>query len=324
MTYEEFVSDLSPRRTIMFTSAEEQEEMLRRQGINQNTRQLGNGKFRFDLAARSAEQVELFSGRFKKAVSITLEPAMCKVRLLFPVSANGQYSASGENVANDKLVVLPSRSGTDIVTPDLAGAEAIIVSESRFIEMTEALCPTFVLPEGMAVIEGNVAQLHALRKAVLSVVADPDVEPHHGQVSNLLAATIAWMGNSSSHREPEGLLVNGARIRTAKLAQEIIEERYRGAVHIEDLCRVTGVGVRTLQCCFREYFNMTITDYLNTVRLDSVHRELAAAHRSQDSVTKIALRHGFTHLGRFSVKFREHFGESPSATLATRDGRKPH
>ena len=69
---------------------------------------------------------------------------------------------------------------------------------------------------------------------------------------------------------------------------------------------------------------MTITDYLNTVRLDSVHRELAAAHPSQDSVTKIALQHGFTHLGRFSVKFREHFGESPSATLATRDGRKPH
>ena len=322
MTYEEFVSDLSPRRKITFTSAEEQEEMLRRQGINQNTRQLGNGKFRFDLAARSAEQVGLYSGRFKKAVSITLEPAMSKVRLLFPVSANGQYTASGENVANDKLVFLPSRSGTDIVTPNLAGAEAIIVSESRFIEMTEALCPTFVRPEGMAVIEGNVAQLHALRKAVLSVLADPDVETHHGQVSNLLAATIAWMGNSSSHPEPEGLFVNRARMRTAKQAQEFIEEHYRGAVHIEDLCRVTGVGVRTLQCCFREYFKLTITHYLKNLRLDSARRELNAAHPSQDSVTRIALQHGCTHLGRFSVQFREQFGESPSDTLAKRASRK--
>ena len=322
MTGEEFASDLPLRRPIVFTSTEEQEEALRRNGVNQNTRHLGKGNFRFEIAVRSTEQVDLFSGRFKKAVSITLEPAMGKVRLLFPVSANGQYSASGENVANDKLVVLPNGSGTDIVTPDLAGADAIVVSESRFIEMTEALCPTFIRPERMAVIEGNAAQLHALRKVVLSLMCDPHFEPHDGQVSNLLAATIAWMGNSSSHAVPERLLVNRARIRTAKVAQEFIEEHYRDAVHIEDLCRVTGNGVRTLQRCFREYFNITITDYLNTVRLDAACRELAAAHPSQDSVTKIALRHGYTHLGRFSVKFREHFGESPSDTLAKRASRE--
>ncbi len=324
MTYEEFASDLPLHRTTIFEYAEEREETLRRYGINHEARQLGQGVFRSDLVARSAERVHLLSCRINKAVSMSLKPTVGMVGFLLARSANGQYSASGENVANDKLLVLPNGSGTDIVTPDLAGADAIFVSESRFIEMIEALCPTFIRPERMAVIEGNAAQLHALRKAMIRIVCDPDFEPHHGLVSNLFAATIAWMGNSSSHAVPEDLLVNGARTRTAKLAQEFIQEHYRGDVHIEDLCRVTGIGVRTLQRCFREYFNMTITDYLNTARLNSVHRELAAAHPSQESVTEIALRHGFTHLGRFSVKFREHFGESPSATLATRDGRKPH
>jgi AraC-like DNA-binding protein len=253
---------------------------------------------------------------------MSLEPAVGMVALLLARSANGQYSASGENVANDKLVVLPNGSGTDIVTSSLAGIEAIVVPEARFIEMIEALCPTFARLEGMAVIDGNVAQLHALRKAVLSIVANPDYEPHHGQVSNLVAVTIAWMGNSLSHQVPEGSLVNGARTRTAKLAQECIQEHYREAVHIEDLCRVTGVGVRTLQRCFREYFNITITEYLNTVRLDAVYRQLAAAHPSEDSVTRIALQNGYTHLGRFSVKFREHFGESPSDTMAKRASRE--
>ena len=322
MNYEEFASELPLHRTTAFTSAEEQEEALQRQGVNQNTRQLGKGNFRFELAVRNTEQVDLFSGRFKTAVSITLEPAMGKVRLLFPVSANGQYSASGQNVANDKLVVLPNGSGTDIVTPDLAGAEAIVVSESRFIEMTEALCPTFIRPEGMAVIEGNAAQLHALRMAVLNLVADPGFEPHHGQVSNLLAATIAWMGNSSSHRVPESLLVNGARIRTAKLAQEYIEEHYCDRVRIENLCSATGVGVRTLQRCFREYFDVTITEYLKTVRLNAAYRSLDASHTDHTTVAAIALQYGFTHLGRFSVNFRERFGESPSTTLVARNGRK--
>ena len=324
MTGEEFASDLPLRRPIVFTSTEEQEEALRRNGVNQNTRHLGKGNFRFEIAARSTEQVDLFSGRFKKAVSITLEPAMGKVRLLFPVSANGQYSASGQNVANDKLVVLPNGSGTDIVTPDLAGAEAIVVSESRFIEMTEALCPTFIRPERMALIEGNAAQLHALRQAVLSLAADPGFEPHHRQVSNLLAATIAWMGDSSSHRVPERLLVNGARIRTAKLAQEYIEWHYRDRVRIENLCSATGVGVRTLQRCFREYFDVTISEYLKTVRLNAAYRSLNASHTDHSTVAAIALQHGFTHLGRFSVEFRQRFGESPSATLMARDGFKSH
>ena len=43
-------------------------------------------------------------------------------------------------------------------------------------------------------------------------------------------------------------------------------------------------------------------DYLKAVRLDAAHRELAAAHPSEDSVTDIALRHGFNHLGRFSIE----------------------
>jgi len=317
MTYEEFASDLPRDRTVSFTSAEEMEEELLRSGVYQPIRQMGKGKFRSHLAVLSTEQGDLFSDRYNVAISLYLEPLAGSVGILFPRSASGDFRASGCNVGNDKLIVVPGGSGMDIVGPALVGSEAIAVPESRFIEMTEALCPTYVRPERMAVIEGNTTQLHALRKAVLNLVAHPEFEASQEQLSNLLAATIAWMGDSCSQWGPERLTRNAARIRVAKRAQECIEEHYRERVCIEDLCRVTGVGVRTLQRCFREYFNMTISDYLNSVRLDSARRELTAAHPSQDSVSRIALRHGCTHFGRFSVQFRERFGESPSTTLAT-------
>jgi len=35
-------------------------------------------------------------------------------------------------------------------------------------------------------------------------------------------------------------------------------------------------------------------------------------------VTQIALAHGFTHMGRFSVEYQRQFGESPSVTLRRR------
>jgi hypothetical protein len=70
--------------------------------------------------------------------------------------------------------------------------------------------------------------------------------------------------------------------------------------------------------CFREYFDFTITDYLKTVRLDSVYRELLVASPDEETVTRIALHNGFTHLGRFSIAFNLRFSTSPSEVLQMR------
>jgi len=307
----------------MFTSAEENEETIQRWGVNQVMRQIGTGKFRSDLAVRSTEQAELYVDRFNKAISMYLEPPKDSVGILFPRSASGQFLVCGINVGNEKLVVFPDGSGADIQIPDLAGSETITIPEARFIAMTEVLCPTFIRPKGLGVFEGNMAQQQHLRKAVINLVAQPELEVNDEQLSNLLAATIAWIAECPSQwRQSEELHVNGARIRIAKLAQEFIEEHHHETVRMEDLCRVTAVGLRTLQRCFREYFDLTLTDYLKTVRLNAAHRELAAANSSEQSVSYIALRNGFTHLGRFSVEFRERFGESPKDLLAIRAGQK--
>ena len=104
----------------------------------------------------------------------------------------------------------------------------------------------------------------------------------------------------------------------ARQAKAYIDAHYMDAVHIKDLCRVTGVGVRTLQRCFRECLNITGSNYLKTVRLEAARRELAASSRDDTSVTTIAMHNGYTHLGRFSVEFRERYGVSPRELLASK------
>ena len=54
--------------------------------------------------------------------------------------------------------------------------------------------------------------------------------------------------------------------------------------------------------------------YLRRARFERVHQALRAAS-ADDVVTQIAVAHGFTHMGRFSVDYQKQFGESPSATL---------
>jgi len=318
MTYAQFASDLPPDRITTFSSAEENEEAMRRLGVDQQIRQLGKGPFRVDLAVEGTEHAELYSDRFSTAFTMSLASPDGYVGLLFLRSARDRVLVCGEEVADDKLVVVPPGSSVDIVGPDLTASEAIALPAERFEGVAQRVCPVPRLDRlrETTVIPGNTEKLHALRRGVLDLVKHPERDPRREQCTRLLAETIAWMDESCPRWRPERIVVNGARSRVAKRAQEFLEEHYWDSVHMEDLCRTAGVGIRTLQRCFREYFDLTITDYLKTLRLNAAWRDLAAADPSQTSVTTIALEHGFGHLGRFSVEFRDRFGESPSETLA--------
>ena len=122
---------------------------------------------------------------------------------------------------------------------------------------------------------------------------------------------------ASGNRAPQALPFDGARTGVAKRARAFIDGYFGEPVRMEDLCRATGVGVRTLQRCFRQCFGVTVTSYLKAVRLDGAYRDLIAAHPSRDTVTTIALRNGYSHLGRFSSEFRERFGQLPRETLSS-------
>jgi AraC-like DNA-binding protein len=86
-----------------------------------------------------------------------------------------------------------------------------------------------------------------------------------------------------------------------------------------DLAAIAGVGVRVLQESFRTHVGMSPMAYLRRLRLDGVHAELMRADPWQASVSEVAFRWGFTHLGRFAGAYRTRFGVSPSATLRNRD-----
>ncbi|MNR62918.1 transcriptional regulator EutR [compost metagenome] len=54
--------------------------------------------------------------------------------------------------------------------------------------------------------------------------------------------------------------------------------------------------------------------YLKEVRLRNVRQALLNPSEG-DSVTDLAIRWGFLHLGQFSVDYRRAFGEKPSDTF---------
>src|SRR5215470_20384882 len=88
-------------------------------------------------------------------------------------------------------------------------------------------------------------------------------------------------------------------------------------VTIADISLTAGVAGRTLFKHFRDARGVSPMQYLRSLRFEKARQELLNAEAGM-SVTEIATRWGFGHLGRFAVEYRKRFGESPSETLRRR------
>lgn len=89
---------------------------------------------------------------------------------------------------------------------------------------------------------------------------------------------------------------------------------------VSQIAHAMGVSVRALQAAFHEQLRRTPTEYLRVMRLEQVRQRLLVGS-ALDTVTDVALSHGFIHLGRFAQHYRTQFGESPSDTLRARNRR---
>ena len=136
------------------------------------------------------------------------------------------------------------------------------------------------------------------------------------ELSVILSRFLDLMSGETDDRPREACHGNRSTGRVARRARDYVEDHFREAIRLEDLCRHTGVSLRALQRSFAEYFQVCPLDFIRARRLNAARLALVAGASSRDSVTDIALDNGFTHLGRFSVEYREHFGEMPRETLA--------
>ena len=105
--------------------------------------------------------------------------------------------------------------------------------------------------------------------------------------------------------------------RDVRRAIDYIEAHLDQAITIGDLVKATGVAGRTLFMHFKHFKGASPMRYLHHARLRRVRQALLRAD-PEASVTAIAISYGFTHMGRFSIAYRRHFGESPSHTLKRR------
>ncbi len=118
--------------------------------------------------------------------------------------------------------------------------------------------------------------------------------------------------------------VSPAAPRHVKFVEDYIAAHADEPITIEDLTTVSGVSVRTLFAGFQRFRGTSPMKHLRDVRLARARADLQMAVPNvmapnvtvpNVTVTEVALKWGFTQLGRFSVEYKRQYGESPSETL---------
>ncbi len=134
------------------------------------------------------------------------------------------------------------------------------------------------------------------------------------EVAQLLMTRLL-LAQPGSHTEALARPQGGVPPKLIRQAAELIEAHADEPLTVADVAEAVGVGVRALQEGFRRHLDTTPMAYLREIRLRRAAAELAAADPARVTVTDVAARWGFLQLGRFSVRYKELIGESPSTTL---------
>jgi AraC-like DNA-binding protein len=87
------------------------------------------------------------------------------------------------------------------------------------------------------------------------------------------------------------------------------------AIIRDDLANVAGVSIRSLSRAFKKKYGMGPMAFVRQRRLDDCFSRLRGARPGTITVTDVAMSHGFSHVGKFAIAYKQAFGESPSTSL---------
>lgn len=102
--------------------------------------------------------------------------------------------------------------------------------------------------------------------------------------------------------------------RNVRMAEEYIRAHLQEPLDLAGIAQAGGSSVRSICAAFKEQHGLSPMAYVREQRMEQAHAELRQAAPGT-RVTDVALRWGFTHLGRFCTRYRQRYGRTPLQTL---------
>lgn len=256
-----------------------------------------------------ARSVHISIPRTRSPVFILTDPEQAAVRVNGVEFKPGELLFWGRDSEQYQRTESAIRWGAMSLAPQdlIQAAEAVLGYEMTTPIETLVLRPA----------ESAMRRLTALHKVADGIArSNPEVIAHaeaaHALEQALVHAMLVAIDSGSD--KATSTMPRSSRAFLSGL-EALIEQNVGRPLYLVDLCVALRTPERTLRRVFQEHLGIGPNRYLWLRRMHMAHRALQLATLPQNSVTSVAMDHGFWELGRFAKAYAQLFGEAPSATL---------
>lgn len=294
---------------------------------------LTSGAFSFDMSSVQLDRLTL--GRLRYGSDIVKDCGELATAFHVNVPLDGQVHSRCDGqavVASPQVAAVFNPDGHTILDRWRAGTTQLCLKIDR-VEIEEEIAKglahplresvRFDLAMDLTTACGR-SWLHALNILASELESPGGLASHPllaAELRHLIVAGLVW-NQPHSYSEELRKPVQALRPRHVKLAMRVIENNLEQPWSVGEIAAAAGVGVRSMEDGFRRHLGMSPLAYLRECRLDRVHADLVAGSPFELTVSEVAYRWGFVHLGRFAAAYRRQFAEKPSDTLRA-DGAHP-
>lgn len=267
--------------------------------------------------------------RFGPAMLLTgTTPADCYtlIYVLDCPEAGRSFNFSLEH-HDDYLALFPPGGHLDARTPKDYCNAILTVAAGPFLSLVNRLHPE--IPDSflsrsaaMRMERSDSSGLRSLLKLAWTMPGK-DCHSPENQVARrlledqLLEAFLGALADVHTHPEPSPGTQRLRREQKFRKIRDFLADHIDQPLGLAEICAEASLSARTVEDLFHDQLGIGPHAYLRHLRLHAAKRTLDGFGAVEPGIMKrVALDHGFWHLGRFSGYYRDLFGEKPSTTLA--------
>ena len=281
---------------------------------------LSSNDFFADLNLFQDQQFGLTRLKLKgKLVHTGLSPNGYRT-FIIPVNYNNKFIYFDRGTSGNELIIFPKNNKINAVT--FNNFEAFIISiENSFLKekleqiefykceeiFGESELELFLSKEFSA--EFYKLANYFLTKHINSVNFAENKTNKHKELVNIIIdkllkyIEITRLIKKKQHKNKKNFAL--------KEALDIIHSN-NSVYSIKELSALTNVSERTLLYAFKEKFNVSPSEYIKAYRLNKVKVEIFEHKGKNISISTIAGKYHFWHMGQFAKDFKKQFGILPS------------
>ena len=289
------------------------------QGAQVRVLPTAKGRFHAELMQVDLDRVWISRGR--ESLPRILEGAVDQSRatIVFPLAAHG-FRHRGIEVAPGQLVFCDWAEAQSVSFAPCSWATVSMSPAELTAAGRNLIGRELAVPSTALVVEpdrGQMSELLAVHAAAAQLATIAPDRLARRRVARSLEASItkAMIGCLTEVGSVARLAGRRLHANIMKRFTDFVEANPNEPLHLAEICAAVGAPERLLRACCEEHLGMGPIRYLWLRRMHLAHQALLHHGPATATVTGIAIEFGFWELGRFSVQYRERFGELPSQTL---------